>query len=139
MLLDKDNPFTRLVVVKAHSAIHHNGVKDTLTEVWSKFWIIQGRQFVRTVIGQCRLCRRLESVGYATQPSPPLPDFRTTMDYPFSYTGVDFAGPLYNEEGIHCTITCGVSRALHLDLVPDLLTEIFLRCFHRFCAQFGVP
>ena len=86
MLLDKDHLFTRLVVVKAPSAVHHNGGKDTLTELRSKFWISQCRQFVRTVIGQCRLCRRLESVGYATQPSPLLPDFRTTMDYPFSYT-----------------------------------------------------
>ena len=42
MLLDKDHPFTRLVV-KAHSAVHHNGVKYTLTELQSKFWIIQGR------------------------------------------------------------------------------------------------
>ena len=75
VLLDNDHPFTRLVVVKAHSAVHHNGVKDTLTELQSKFWIIQGRQFVRIVIGQCCLCRRLESVSYATQPYPPLPDF----------------------------------------------------------------
>ena len=81
VLLDKDRPFTRLVVVKAHSAVHNNGVKDTLAELPSKFWVVQGRYFVRTVVGQCRLCRRLEYVDYATQPSPPLPDFCTTMDY----------------------------------------------------------
>ena len=68
-------------------------------ELQFKFWLIQGRQFVRTVIGQCRLCRRLESAGYSTQPSSPLPGFCTTMDYPFSYTGVDFVGPLYIKEG----------------------------------------
>ena len=35
--------------------------------------------------------------------------------------------------------TCGVSRALYLDLVPDLTGDAFLRCFKRFTAHHGIP
>ena len=35
--------------------------------------------------------------------------------------------------------TCCVVRALHLDLVPDMTTSTFLRCFKRFVARRGFP
>ena len=38
-----------------------------------------------------------------------------------------------------CLYTCCVTRAVHLDLVPDLSTEAFLRSFKRFAARRGVP
>ena len=41
---------------------------------------------------------------------------------------------------IHMVIfTCGVSRALHLDIVTDLTAEAFIRNFRRFTARRGVP
>ena len=74
-------------------------MKETLTELRSRYWIIRGRQFVRKLIHDCRVCRRHEGVAYAPEISPALPEFRTTVDFPFSYTGVDFAGPLFVAEG----------------------------------------
>ena len=38
-----------------------------------------------------------------------------------------------------CLYTCCATRAIHLDIVPDLTTEAFLRCFKRFVARRGVP
>ncbi len=66
---------------------------------------------------------------------------------PFTFTGVDFAGPLYvrypgNTETRKvwlCLFTCCVTRAVHLDLVPDMTTTAFLRCLKRFVARRGVP
>ena len=75
----------------------------------------------------------------------PSPEFRTTVDFPFSYTGVDFAGPLCVREGDDtrkvciALFTCAVSRAIHLDLVSDLAADTFLRCFKRFTARFDIP
>ena len=48
----------------------------------------------------------------------------------FQCTGADFAGPLFvkpiylNDQKLHkayiCLLTCATSRAIHLELVPDL-------------------
>ena len=38
-----------------------------------------------------------------------------------------------------CLYTCCVVRAVHLDLVPNLPTEAFLRSFRRFVARRGLP
>jgi len=35
--------------------------------------------------------------------------------------------------------TCCVTRAVHLELVPDLTTQTFLRSFRRFTARKGTP
>ena len=42
-LLMKEHHFTVLIVKDAHRRVMHNGVKETLTEVRSKYWIIKGR------------------------------------------------------------------------------------------------
>ena len=60
---------------------------------------------------------------------------------------MDFAGPLYvkpspQERGPKawlCLYTCAVTRAAHLDLVPNLNTLTFLRSFKRFTSRHGVP
>ena len=35
--------------------------------------------------------------------------------------------------------TCAVSRAVHLDTVPDLTAEAFIRNFRQFAAHCGLP
>lgn len=146
-LLTKEHPVTTLIVEDAHRKVMHNGVKETLTEIRSKYWINKGRQFVRKVIHRCFACRKLEGQPYRLPPPPPLPEFRAKELPPFSYTGVDFAGPLYiKTQGLVktrkvwiCLYTCCAVRAVHLELVPDLTTDSFLRCFKRFVARRGMP
>ena len=67
------------------------------------------------------------------------PEFRLMDDPAFSSTGVDYAGPLYvygtverREESSKVYIllyTCASSRAVHLDLTPDLTAGAFLRLY----------
>ena len=62
--------------------------------------------------------------------------------------GVDFAGPLHikvvgSEEGTMKTwvslYSCCSTRAVHLDLVPNMTSEAFIRNFRRFVARRGTP
>lgn len=75
-------------------------------------------------------------------PPPPLPELRVKEEPPFTYVGFDFARPLYvkrlnspQQKVWTCLYTCCVARAIHLDLVPDLTANAFLRSFRRFTAR----
>ena len=38
-----------------------------------------------------------------------------------------------------CFYTCCITRAIHLDVVPDMSTITFIRSLKRFCARRGLP
>ena len=145
VLLDASHHVTSLVIRACHERVHHNGVKETLTELRSRFWIVRGRQVVKKILHGCTICRRLQGKPYSSPTAPALPPFRITKEQPFTFTGVDFAGLLYVKENGEMrktyvsVYTCAVSRAVHLDTVPDLTAEAFIRNFRRFAARRGLP
>ena len=146
-LLPKHHYLTGLIIVDAHVHVMHNGIKETLTQVRSKYWIIQGRQIVRQILLKCLICRRYEGPPQTAPRAPPLPQFRVQEEPAFTCCGVDFAGPLFvKTQGLVtekkvwiCLYTCSVTRAVHLDLVPNMTADAFVRCFRRFTARRGFP
>jgi len=123
--LTKQHHFTALILRHAHERPSHSGVKDTLTDIRSQYWIVRGRQFIRKLIHQCVTCQKLEGLPYKVVAPPPLPEFRVTESPPFAYSGMDFAGPLYlkqadGSESSKVWIvlsTCCATHAVHLELV----------------------
>lgn len=73
----------------------HNGVRETLTELRSRFWLTKGRQDIRKQIYNCVMCRRHEGRSYKVKSSSDMPEFRFKQGYFFASTGIDFAGPLF--------------------------------------------
>ena len=104
LILPKDHLFTGLVVRRTHHRVIHSGVKDTLTEIRSRFWIPQGRALVRSIILRCVICRMYAASSYKAPPAP-LPNFRVQQSYPFTSAGVDYAGPLMIKSHAICTQT----------------------------------
>ncbi len=145
VLLPPNDRFTELVILSDHLKVLHSGVRDTLLQLREKYWIPRGRQAVKKVLRRCVICRRIEGLPYACPPVPPLPSYRVSMEPAFTYTGVDFAGPLYAHSGRKvskcyiCLFTCGVVRAVHLELVNDLTTQTFVRALRRFSSRRGIP
>ena len=95
-----------------------------------------------TVLDWKSLC----SWFYSAPDPPPLPKARVENSPPFTITGVDFSGALYVREkngkeskAYICLFTCAATRAIHLELVPDLSTETFLQAFGRFCSRKSLP
>ena len=43
IILYKAHHFTVLVVRECHTWVMHNGVKETLMELRSRYWVVQGR------------------------------------------------------------------------------------------------
>ncbi len=144
ILLERGHPFTELVVRRAHVRVCHNGVKETLTEVCNRYWIPKGRSLARAIIHKGVICKKLEEAPYDSPIAPPLPPYRLKDDPAFTYTGVDFAGPLHAKgtgsgKVWICLFTCLVTRVVHLDIVFDMSTDAFLRCLKRFAARRGLP
>ena len=102
---------------------------------------------MRQIIHKCIICRKLEGVPCVLPPPPPLPDFRVMEQPPYMYTGADFVVPLYiKTPGLVtmkkvwiCLFTCCTTRVVHLEVVPDLTADSFLRCFKHFTARRGIP
>ena len=147
ILLSKQHHLATLITQYAHERTMHGGVKDTLTEIRSRYWFVRGRQFVRKILHRCVTCRKIEGPKYRNVPPPPLPEFRVKEAPPFAYCGVDFAGPLYvrvadqseSSKVWICLYTCCVTRVVHLELLPDMSAHTFLRSFKRFTARRGIP
>ena len=146
IILPRESLLTELIINDCHLKVHHNKLRCTLAELRSRFWVLQGRQKVKQVIGKCQVCRKLEGPYFRAPAAAPLPNFRVTESKPFTNVGIDFAGPLFvkSEDGkmpkAYITLfTCSATRAIHLELVPDLNTYTFLNCFRKFCARRGTP
>ena len=146
IILPQEHRLANLIVFDCHKRVHHCKVRSTLTELRSRFWVVKGRQFVKKLLNSCFICRKLEGKPFRGPPEAALPYFRVTEAPPFSCIGVDFAGPLFvkGENGTmsKCYITlfsCCITRAIHVELVKDLVTSTFLNCFRKFCARRGTP
>ena len=78
-------------------------------------------------------------------PMPPLPSKHVKESVPFSYSGIDYFGPLYiktrpsTQKVWVCLFTCLVTRAVHLELMQDMSIEQFLLGLRRFSASHGTP
>ena len=64
---------------------------------------------------------------------------------PFAIAGVDFSGPHYVREGRGkrkvwiAVFTCFVSRAVHLEVVPDCTAKTFLQALRSLAWRKGTP
>ncbi len=99
ILLPKDSKLTQLIIQRAHARQMHGGVCETLSEIRMRFWIPKGRQTVKKMIKDCRICKRFSSKLMKSQKVGQLPEFRVKKSKPFQTTGIDFAGPLYTKDG----------------------------------------
>ena len=143
ILLDVRHHLTMLIVRDCHEVVNHGGVAETLAQLWSNYWIVRGRSFVRWLIFQCIVCLRFDGTPYRPPRSPALPESHVSEAPPFTFMGIDFAGPLYlknSEDKLWiCLFTCVVMRAVHLEVVTALSAQVFIRCFSRFTFRRGLP
>lgn len=146
VLLPKSHRLTELIIRDFHVKNLHPGCNTTRNLLSQQFWILSAKWAIRRVLSQCNRCFR-------TRPSPitplmgDLPFCRVSQVKPFSYSGVDFAGPFLVTMSKHrgvksmksyiCLFVCMATKALHLELVSTLSSEGFLAALQRFIARRG--
>ena len=125
-----------------HIKLHHSGTTGTLTALRQSYWISAARQYIKSLLHKCVVCRKVSGKPY---PAPDPPHLRTQDVHPFTFTGVDFTGALYvqrdkQEVKVYlCLFTCATTRAVHLEIVQDLTAQTFLMAFRKFAARRSLP
>ncbi|UYV82396.1 hypothetical protein LAZ67_21001940 [Cordylochernes scorpioides] len=139
ILIPTNHPVTELIVKSVHEKMYHCGAQTLRSVLREKFWIPKARQLVRHVIHKCPRCRRFETKRVDV-PEASLPQHRVRDVVVFEVTEIDLGGPLYLEDGQKVwfvIFTCGVYRAVHLELVTSLSTEGLVGAVERFVARRG--
>ena len=151
ILLPAKHEFTWLLIKQSHESVKHGGIRDTLTTLRERYWVLRGREAVKKFTRGCIICRKHEGTPYGPLPPADLPSYRVSEDPPFTHIGLDFAGPLYietkntevevkeSQKVYICLFTCASTRAVHLELTQALSVKSFLLAFRRFSSRRGLP
>ena len=144
--LPDSDPFTRKLIMHEHMQTLHGGVNSTMARIRNQWWIPKLRRLVKSIIHGCPGCKKYRAIPLQAPAQANLPEFRTTPGKPFQVTGVDFAGPiLYRRKKkmqSKCYVvlyTCTTTRAVSLQLLPDLTAEEFQHSLKLFIAKRGTP
>lgn len=147
LILPKKHPVVNLIIDFHHTSNLHTGPSLLLAILRKKYWILSGRDIVRRRVKACNHCFRLN----------PKPTFPLMADLPpfrvqetksaFTHTGIDYAGPFYitlakrrgvkSQKAYLCLFIDLVCKAIHLELVSNLSTEMFLLALKRFVSRRG--
>lgn len=145
ILIPKDCDFTMNTIQRIHEENYHVGVSHTLMKLREKYWVPHGRSQVQKALRKCHKCIKNDGGPYKLPTAPNLPEERVTYSSPFTYSGVDYFGPLFvstpngKEKRWVCLFTCLAVRAVHMELVKDLTAEECLLALRRFTAARGLP
>lgn len=147
IILGSKHPLTTLIILSEHYKQLHAGCQTLLATLRQHYWILNGRNAVRSVLRKCIVCFRVNPKVMVKKMAS-LPSDRVLENRPFMIVGVDFAGPfqiknskLRNRTIIKaylCVYICFTTKAVHLEVVSDLSTESFLKCFKRFISRRGI-
>ena len=142
IVLPNKSHVTSLLVQQVHQQLGHSGRNHTISELQTKYWIIQGNKAVRRELSKCVTCRKLYAMP-CEQKMADLPADRLHPAPPFTFTAVDYFGPFIVKEkrkelkryGV--LFTCLLSRAVHVETSNSLDTDSFLNALRRFTARRG--
>ena len=91
-------------------------------------------------------CRRQHGKTITRPPPAPLPAERVQWKHSFSTVGVDHTGYFYardifgNQIKLYiCLFVCATTRAVHLEVVDNLSTTLFILCLRHLVAAKGIP
>ena len=145
VVLDSKHPITQLLIKEVDQRLGHCGTGRILAEMRRRFWLLRGRQSIKSLQSRCSGCLRRRG-----QPAVPkmadLPSARLRIGKPPFYSaGVDCFGPFNITIGRRTEPRWGIiwkcmtTRAVYLDLLDSLDASAFLSSFSRFRSRRGTP
>lgn len=146
IVLPKRDTFVDLLIDYYHQSNCHAGPHLLLSILRQKFWILSARHVIRGRIRACNSCFRMRP-SVAPPKMGNLPACRVSQCKPFLQSGVDYAGPISITmarrrkpvvlKAYICLFVCLSTKAIHIELVSELSTAMFLAAFRRFISRRG--
>nr|CAI5843366.1 unnamed protein product [Callosobruchus analis] len=147
VILPGHHHFTKLIILYEHESVTiHGGTQTVLGSLRTKFWPLNARCAVRKVIRNCLICFKSRPRNFFPMMGD-LPASRITPSRPFFTCGVDMAGPFLIKDGVLrnkrlvkvyiALFICFTTKAIHIEVVGDLSTHLFLNSLKRFFARRG--
>ena len=144
IVIPKHSHLTDLLIRDAHVSCKHLGVASTLGVIRrSGFWIPQGRVVVKAAIKHCVICRKVNNTSFKYPKPNDFVEDRVKFIRPFSHVGIDFTGNFLVKFGEKFTkmyilvFTCYNTRAIHLELLPNMTCQQFVLSFIRFYNMYN--
>lgn len=148
MLIPKNHRFSDMIINDLHIRYLHVGPQGLLSIIRERFWLVNGKSYVRKLLHSCILCFRVNPRDVETFMGS-LPNYRVEPSFPFYNTGVDCGGPFMIRYGgprskvlnksWFVVFICMVTKAIHLELITSLSSEAFRACLQRFICRRGRP
>lgn len=146
ILLPYKHHLTTLIIQHEHCRHLHSGNQATLSNVRAKYWPLKGKQAVKQSIKNCITCFKAHPKVLNPIMSD-LPPYRVKPNRPFTYCGVDYAGPFQLKDGKYrnrkiikgyaCVFICMSTKAIHLELVTEMTSKGFINALERFVSRRG--
>ncbi|XP_060536764.1 uncharacterized protein LOC132708412 [Cylas formicarius] len=148
IVLPSKHHFTRLLIEHYHRKYLHAGTQFILERIREDFWPLNAKNQIRSVLRKCMVCFRVKPFNISQQMGS-LPQPRVTPSRPFTFTGIDLAGPYFTKASktrtkilikTYLTVfVCLSSKAVHIEIITDLTSEAFMDAFKRFVSRRGLP
>lgn len=144
VILPENCHFSRLVIARVHTLVHHPGVDRTCNSIRERYFIINQLKLVKQHITTCSICQR-KRFQQTDVSHGQLPSFRTDIyQPPFTNTGVDLFGPLkvsMTEPGDYYGVifVCATSRLVHIEIISNMTADSVFEAIRRFVARCGLP
>nr|XP_043069513.1 uncharacterized protein LOC122322139 [Drosophila bipectinata] len=136
---------TNLIVRSFHEKYHHLAHETVINDIKNSFYISRLRVLHKSVRNTCQRCKIDRAVPRPPQMAP-IPRAKVgSFERPFTYTGVDYFGPLLVNVGRRkekrwvALFTCLTLRAVHFEITYSLDTSSCIMCLANFMALRGTP
>ncbi|XP_026684463.1 uncharacterized protein LOC113470313 isoform X3 [Diaphorina citri] len=146
ILLPSKCKVVELLIDYVHRKNFHTGPHLLLSLLRQKYWILNGRNLTKKVFHKCNLCF-IHNPKFVYPKMGELPSSRVLGVKPFLNTACDYLGPINitlsgkrgqrSQKAYICLFICLATKALHLEVVSDLSTAVFINALKRFLARRG--
>ena len=145
VILPRKHRVTELLIHKYHCYYQHGNNETVVNEMRQLYSIPRLRVAVKKISRDCQHCKIRRARPRVPPMAPLLPARLAHNERAFTYTGVDYFGPLQVKLGRSkvkrwvALFTCLMVRAGHLEIVYTLSTKSCISCIRRFVSRRGPP